>query len=194
MKIPSWFVIGCGLLALNLILVLGGTVSRYASAEAPDDRQKLSEPPSQLDAPGAQDAAEFASSEVASPTLAIAPSDALPTVPSLENLSPAMPGVVSIAEIESAIGELPPANDLLAPLDAMMKAVPAPVSEQLSHSFFESLKLRLRTSEHLNKSTIGLVDEAAILYQRGEIAEAQKLLGLATQLREMTARLLVTHP
>ena len=42
--------------------------------------------------------------------------------------------------------------------------------------------------------TIGLVDEAAILYQRGEIAEAQKLLGLATQLREMTAQLLVTHP
>ncbi len=194
MKIPSWFVIGCGLLALNLILVLGGTVSRYASAEAPDDHQKLSEPPSQFDAPGALDAAELASSEAVSPTLAVPPSDALPTVPSLENLSPAMPGLVGIAEIESAVGELPPANDLLAPLDAMMKAVPAPVSEQLSHSFFESLKLRLRTSEHLNKSTIGLVDEAAILYQRGEIAEAQKLLGLATQLREMTAQLLVTHP
>ena len=193
MKIPSWFVIGCGLLALNLILVLGGTVSRYASAEAPDDHQKLSEPPSQRDAPGALDTAELASSEV-SPTLAVPPSDALPTVPSLENLSPAMPGVVGIAEIESALGELPPATDVLAPLDAMMKAVPAPVSEQLSHSFFESLKLRLRTSEHLNKSAIGLVDEAAILYQRGEIAEAQKLLGLATQLREMTARLLVTHP
>ena len=169
-------------------------MSRYASAEAPDDHQKLSEPPSQFDAPGALDAAELASSEAVSPTLAVPPSDALPTVPSLENLSPAMPGLVGIAEIESAVGELPPANDLLAPLDAMMKAVPAPVSEQLSHSFFESLKLRLRTSEHLNKSTIGLVDEAAILYQRGEIAEAQKLLGLATQLREMTAQLLVTHP
>ena len=44
MKIPTLFVLGCGLLVLNLILVLGGTLSRHASAEPPDDRQKLTDP------------------------------------------------------------------------------------------------------------------------------------------------------
>ena len=192
MKLPSWFVIGCGLLALNLILVLGGTVSRYATAESPDDRRELVEPPPKLDTPGTLDGLAPAP-ELNIPALASEPRDALPTVPSLENNSSPMPGVVSIQEITNAVGELRLSNDLLAPLDAIMNDVPTPVSEQLSHSFFESMKLRLKTTEHLNQSAIGLVDEAAILYQRGEIAEAKKLLGLATQLREITARLLVTH-
>ncbi len=95
--------------------------------------------------------------------------------------------------MKNAVGELQSSSELLSPLDAVTKDLGARASDQLSHSFFEAVKLRLNTAEHLNQSAIGLVDEAAILYQQGDIAEAKKLLGLATQLREMTARLLVTH-
>jgi hypothetical protein len=187
MRIPSWFVIGCGLLVLNLILVIGGTLSRHASAEPPDEAQAQSreEPRAELEESRLDPAANL-------PDLTSEPVE-LPAVPSLENNSSSVPNVVSLDEIKNAVGEMPPAADLLAPLDAMIKGSFLPVSEQLSHSYFESMKLRLKTVEHLNQSTIGLVDEAAILYQRGEIAEAQKLLGIATQLRETTARLLVTH-
>ncbi|MDX1930507.1 MAG: hypothetical protein SFV81_28545, partial [Pirellulaceae bacterium] len=137
------------------------------------------------------------------PSLPPEAAEILPTVPSLENANLGaaglnatglnVPSIVSLDEVKNAVGELSPSTDLLAPLDAMMKGSSAPVSEQLSHSFFESMKLRLKTVTHLNQAAAGLVDEAAILYQRGDIAEAQKLLGLATQLRETTARLLVTH-
>ncbi len=187
MKVPSWFVIGCGLLALNLILVIGGTLSRHASAEPPDDGQTVREPQPATDVAGQPDTGSL------QPTLPSEPTLELPTVPSLESNSPLPPSVVSLDEVRNAVGELRPPTDLLAPLDAMMDSTPSPVSEQLSHSFFESMKLRLKTVEHLNKSTIGLVEEAAILYQRGEIVEARKLLGLATQLRETTAELLVRH-
>ena len=187
MKIPTWFVLGCGLLVLNLILVLGGTLSRHASAEPPDDKQTLTDPLPNSELHSRADAGTQA------PTLPSVPTVDLPKVPSLESNSLPLPSIVSLEEVKDAVGELRSSADLLAPLDAVMKDSPSPVSEQLSHSFFESMKLRLETVEHLNRSTIGLVDEAAILYQSGEIAEAQKLLGLATQLREMTARLLVTH-
>jgi hypothetical protein len=186
MKIPTWFVFGCGLLVLNLILVLGGSLSRHASAEPPDDTLTLTDQPATSEPPGQPDANSL-------PLTLNEPINALPTVPSLEGVGPSMPNIVSLDEIKSAVGEMRPPTDLLAPLDAIMKDSPSLVSEQLSHSFFESMKLRLKTIKHLNQSTIGLVDEAAILYQRGEIVEAQKLLGLATQLRETTARLLVSH-
>ena len=222
MKIPAWFVIGCGLLVLNLVLVLGGSISRHATAKPPDESQKSveqqaaqqAEPQPLSDTPSApnignQDIGNFApvlpseakpNETLPSETM---PMELLPTVPSLENAtlnSPSLnsptlgaPSIVSLEEVKNAVGELQTPTDLLAPLDAMMKNSAAPVSEQLSHSFFESMKLRLKTVKHLNQSAAGLVDEAAILYQRGEVAEAQKLLGVATQLRETTARLLVTH-
>ena len=196
MKIPAWFVIGCGLLVLNLILVLGGSLTRHALAEPPDEGKKLIEPQPVAESPSLPpDAGSL------TPTLLGTPKGNLPTVPSLEGgetvtrgaVGPPMPSIVSLDEVENAVGELRPLTDLLAPLDAILKDSSSPVSEQLSHSFFESMKLRLKTVEHLNQSTIGLVDEAAILYQRGDIAEAKKLLGHVTQLREMTARLLVSH-
>ena len=190
MKVPSWFVIGCGLLALNLIVVLGGTLSRHASAEPPDAGQTQSEPPL---GPNLSSEADGGQPDVGSlaPPLPSEPASA-PLFPSLQDVAPP-PSVVSLEEVRDAVGELRSSTDLLAPLDAMLKDSPGPVPEQLSHSFFESMKQRLKTVEHLNQSAIGLVDEAAILYQRGEIAEAQKLLGLATQLREMTAKILVFH-
>ena len=212
MKIPAWFAIGCGLLVLNLVLVLGGSISRHATAKPPDETQKSvgqeaaqqAEPQPLSDTPSTQDIGNLAP-VLPSETLPSEPMpmELLPTVPSLENAtlnspslnSPSLgsPSIVSLEEIRNAVGELQTPTDLLAPLDAMMKNSAAPVSEQLSHSFFESMKLRLKTVKHLNQSAAGLVDEAAILYQRGEVAEAQKLLGVATQLRETTARLLVTH-
>lgn len=224
MKIPAWFVIGCGLLVLNLVLVLGGSISRHASAEPPDETPKQSDPkvekPSDL--PVAQqpvsesstrtlplmDVQETSVQESGAagsfpPSLPPEAAEILPTVPSLENANLGAPGlsapglnvpsIVSLDEVKNAVGELAPSTDLLAPLDATMKSSAAPVSKQLSHSFFESMKLRLKSVTHLNQAAAGLVDEAAILYQRGDIAEAQKLLGQATQLRETTARLLVTH-
>jgi len=207
MKIPTWFVIGCGLLVLNLVLVVGGTLSRHASADPPDERLKLSDQQQKSDPPTLPDAGlpdaglpdaglpEAGLPEAGSlpPVLPKEPFDILPTVPSLESSGPISPNIVSLDEVKNAVGELQPSTDLLAALDAIMKDSAAPVSKQLSQSFFESMKLRLKTVKHLNQSAIGLVDEAAILHQRGEIAEAQKLLGVVTQLRETTARLLVTH-
>lgn len=192
MKIPTWFVIGCGLLVLNLILVLGGTLSRHASAVPPGETQKSDDQQPNSDTLSLSD-----DERPDEPTL--------PKVPSLEigapylennnlpsqNAPMSMPSIVSLEEVKNAADELRPS--LSGPMDSIMKASPTQVSEQLSHSFFESMKLRLKTVEHLNQSAIGLVDEAAVLYQRGEVAEAQKLLGVATQLRETTARLLVTH-
>jgi len=197
MKIPTWFVIGCGLLVLNLVLVVGGTLSRHASADPPDERLKLSDQQQKSDPPTLPDAglpdAGLPEAGSLPPVLPKEPFDILPTVPSLESSGPISPNIVSLDEVKNAVGELQPSTDLLAALDAMMKDSAAPVSKQLSQSFFESMKLRLKTVKHLNQSAIGLVDEAAILHQRGEIAEAQKLLGVVTQLRETTARLLVTH-
>jgi hypothetical protein len=201
MKIPAWFVIGCGLLVLNLVLVVGGALSRRASAEPPTEQQKLgdqaddqiSDGLTAADSPRLQDEAALA------PTLPNQVQEPLPTVPSLENPNLATPtltapNIVSLKEVENAVAELQTSADLLAPLDAIMKDSSPPISEQLSQSYFESMKLRLKSVQYLNRSTAGLVEEAAILFQRGDIAEAQKLLGIATQLRETTARLLVTHP
>ncbi len=185
MKIPMWFIIGCGLLVLNIVLVLGGSLSRHARAEPPTIQQ-----------PNDQESAPDSNSQNAGSLPPVFPNDpiiSLPSVPSLENSVPVSPNIVSLEEVKNAVGELRSQSDILAPLDAMMKDSSEPVPEQLSHSFFESMKLRLKTVNYLNRSAIGLVEEAAILYQRGEVAEAQKLLVIATQLRESTARLLVTH-
>ncbi len=187
MKIPTWFVIGCGLLVLNLVLVLGGSLSRHALAGTPDEKLKTS------NQQPATDTTNLPEPGLLPPVLPNGTIGVLPAVPSLESASPLQPSIVSLEEVRNAVGELTSQTDMLAPLDAIMKDSAAPISEQLSHSYFESMKLRLKTINHLNHSAMGLVDEAAILYQRGEIAEAQKLLGVATQLREATARLLVTH-
>ncbi len=210
MKVPNWFVIGSGLLALNLILVLGGTVSRHASAEAPTD-----EPAQVLEADGSLKIIDRESSGQLPEQLAIDPVgnktpdlprlpttldqqsvqpeiDMLPAVPSLD--SPATgPSVLRLDDFKKVFGSSPESSALLTPLDEMLRETSDTIPEQLSHSFFEGMKLRLQTAEHLNQSTLGLVEEAAILYQRGDVRKAQELLGMATQLREMTAKLLVTR-
>jgi len=213
MKVPNWFVVGSGLLALNLILVLGGTVSRHASAEAPaekpadepieslaDDDLKLTDQESvaksrlelAVDRSGEKGLElpvlpEAFKQEPVQPAI-----DKLPAVPSLDS-QPTGPGVLRLDDFKQVFNSLPESPDLLTPLDEMLKETPDRIPEQLSHSFFEGMKLRLQTAEHLTQSTLGLVEEAAIRYQGGDVQRAQELLGMATQLREMTAKLLVSH-
>lgn len=146
MKIPTWFVIGCGLLVLNLVLVVGGSLSRHALAKSLDETSTPSDKQPELPSlPKAEQA----------PTLPGEATDGLPSVPSLESQSlespvAPSPNIVSLEEVTNAVAELRAPSDLLAPLDAMMKDSAPPVSEQLSHSYFESMKLRLNTVKHLN--------------------------------------------
>ena len=206
MKVPNWFVVGCGLLALNLILVLGGTVSRHASAKAPlpqtaelttDNPLKISdqEPPAAVASEVTAERATEDGGNVLAPANDLAPLNIhkMPSVPSIDG-APTGPSVLKIDDFKQVFNSSSGTKDLLAPLDEMLKETPDRIPEQLSHSFFEGMKLRLQTAEHLNQSSLGLVEEAAILYQRGDVEKAQELLGMATQLREMTAKLLVSHP
>lgn len=194
MKAPNWFVIGCGLLALNLTLVLGSTLSRHASADPPDEGQSQGEPSIPLEStikpvlsPQVENQPDAIQeiSDALPPTLSGLPAEGLPSFPSLEN-SVSTPNVVSLEDVEKAVGELRSSADLLG------SALDEPDSEQLSDKLFQTLKLRLKTVDHLNQSAIGLVDEAAMLYQSGEIAETKKLLDFARQLREMSAKLVVS--
>lgn len=219
MKVPNWFVVGSGLLALNLILVLGGVISRHASAEA------LTHDPSQSSTELRSDAADQegvnsndknTESDAKSESSARSPVEVpteitvdraadvaprlptqpeignLPPVPSLDN-QPAGRGLLHLDDFKQVFDSMPESSELLAPLDEMLKETPERIPKQLSQSFFDGMKSRLQTVEHLNQSMMGLVEEASILYQRGEIEKAQQLLGMATQLREMTAKLLVTR-
>ena len=183
MKTPNWFIVGCGLLVLNIVAVLGGTIARHASASSPDDDTKQATVDTNLPVP----AENHASSTADAPK-----SELLPQVPSLENAAESS-SILKLDDFKAVFNSTTPPNDLLAPLDEMLKESPTAVPEQLSHSFFDSLTLRLETTEHLNQSALGLVEEASIVFQRGDIKKAQELLRTATTIREMTAKLLVTH-
>ncbi len=193
MKIPNWFLVGCGLLVLNILLVLGGVVSRHASAVSPDDsvniKQDLSTSPPSNE--GSADKTDSISDGDVKPSLAA--DESLPKVPSLDTQSQA-PGLLTLDDFKEFYGKTPSGNDLQGPLDdAMRDELPAVSSEQLSHNFFDSVRLRLKSTEKLNQAALGLVEEAAILFQRGDVKSAKELLRTATLLREMTAKLLVTH-
>ncbi len=210
-KIPKWFVIGCGLLVLNLALVLGGIAVRHAAAgdpekevvgedasQAADKVADKSESQSKPEGPSAAevDAADLppvlvpsnSGSVNADEPVTTAPDSplVLPTVPSLE-AAPSMPADSSVIKLEDFKRALQDAgglggtalhtDDLLKPLDEMLDERSSQVPESLSHMFFEAIKLRLQTTEHLNQSASGLVEEAGILYQRGEVEKARELLG-----------------
>ena len=174
MKIPNWFIVGCGLLVLNVALVLGGIVSRHAFAESPDDSK---------------------STTVTDNDTSAAPpaTTNMPQFPSLESTAPAAASVLKLDDFKEVFSASLSDDELTAPLAELAKEPQIAVPEQLSHSFFDSMKLRLKTTEHLNQSALGLVEEAAMLFQRGDIKSAQELLRTATTLREMTAKLLVTR-
>ena len=88
---------------------------------------------------------------------ALAPSDTLaplnihqmPSVPSIDS-APTGPSVLKIDDFKQVFDSSSESKDLLAPLDEMLKETPDRIPEQLSHSFFEGMKLRLQTAEHLN--------------------------------------------
>ncbi len=192
MKIPNWFLVGCGLLVLNIVLVLGGVVSRHASAVPPDETAKsqqdfLRSPP--LNDVSTENATPSSPGDV---SLTVPAEESLPKVPSLDTQSQAS-SVLTLDDFKEFYGTTPSNNELLAPLDAMRDELPAVISDQLSHNFFDSVRLRLQSTERLNQAALGLVEEAAILFQRGEVKSAKELLRTATLLREMTAKMLVTH-
>ncbi len=226
---PKWFVIGCGVVLLNLAVVLGSVVFRHAVADdlatlkTVDDGKQTQDtaarlltdtlPPGDLAADrdrvapgGAADSGQAAAvggDRGVSPDGTPASEDPLqlPKVPSIETVPPSVIGVPTEADLatgsaanqpglltledfkrvfahERDLGELPPA------------VINAP---QLSQGFFDALELRLDAVSSLNEAAKKLIQEAFILYQRGEINESRNLLGKATQLRELAAQLLVTR-
>lgn len=184
---------------LNAVIVLGGALTRHAAAEppySPANAELALELPS---------IAEETDSRAASKDNAVSEQNAsfpnksagtepttslLPEVPSLEDLPPAThepgPNILGIEDFKRVFSESSPV------VESLTNSNPA-MSEQLSQSYFEALQLRLNSVKHFNKASQGLVAEASILFHRGEIREAQELLGMATKLREMAAKLLVTR-
>ena len=187
MKVPNWFLVGCGLLVLNALLVLGGVVSRHASAVAPDESQTPDRSPAnEVSAADAEAELPRDASSLSNDP------EPLPSFPSLDTTTQES-GVLTLEDFKDYYGSSQPINEVLAPLDEARDQLPAAIADQLSHNFFDSVRLRLQSTERLNQAALGLVEEAAILFQRGDVKGAKELLRTATQLRETTAKLLVTH-
>ncbi len=230
---PKWFVIGCGVVLLNLAVVLSSVVFRHAIADdltphnsSDDGKQPQNSaarivtdtlPPGDLaahsDVLGASKAAESGLAPVATGaevdgkvrpdggTRATEDALQLPKVPSIETVPPSVIGVPTEADLatggtanQSGLLTLEDFKRVFAHDRELGELPPAVISApQLSQGFFDALELRLDAVSSLNEAAKKLIQEAFILYQRGEINESRNLLGKATQLRELAAQLLVTR-
>ncbi len=217
MRVPSWFVIGCGLLLLNALAVVGATLTRHAIAEPPvvasDDQPTASQPGisgddtsgtvvsnprvvGEANRPVAEvgEVAAFGNVEVSTEQLR----RLLPEVPSLEDLpaaaNAATSSILGVEDFKRVFAEQSTeAESVRPPHELPTQLEDAESLEQLSQNYFEALQLRLKSVTHLNQASQGLVAEAKVLFHRGEIREAKELLGMAIQLRETAAKLLVTR-
>jgi hypothetical protein len=191
-QVPKWFVIGCSLVLLDFVLVLSTVVVRHATAGPPSN--STDEVVDKSSALPAVEQTTGSTAESPSPNPALSSTEApsltpMPEVPSIDSLPPA--------------GTIPPTTSSILNLDDFKRVFPSDAaalsvdiqspSQQLTQGFFEGLELRLESVGNLNEAAKGLIREASILFQRGEINEARNLLGKAAQLRELAAQLLVTR-
>lgn len=202
MKVPNWFAIGCVVAGLNALLLFTSVFMRHATAQAQSpSTTNASDPLGKLDSENETDEQIVAPEEKGQIPLAELATPTISGNPSGESSLPLteLPAVPSLGE--SVVGSSPSMGgpNVLGPEDFLkvfQKENGSPNSPEaldLSQGYFEALKLRLETVGHLNQSAQGLVNEASILYQRGQIREARDLIGKATQLRELAAQLLVTR-
>lgn len=174
MKVPHWFTLACGLLLFNALLIISSVISRHAVADPPSI-ESAKPPELTLDKPSPNDP------------------PGLSEVPSLDELpiSQKAPSVLRLEDFERVFKQQSPTTDaLLAPLDDTKDEANID-SQFIAQSYFESLRLRLQTANQLTEAASGLIEEAAMQAHRGEIGKSRELLGMATQLREMAAKLLV---
>jgi hypothetical protein len=207
MKIPSWFIFGCGLLLLNAFVVLGGALVRHAVAQSPEQTPDERRSSATADFENDDNLATARAAADLKVTLPLSDSQpdestrqshrSLPEIPSLDELPPANastgPHIIGIEDFKRVFAEQTQGPELPLPLTDVLNSPAKTGSDPMSHEYFEALKLRLKSVESLNRAAQSLVAEATILFQRGEVRQAQDLLGTATQLRELAAKLLVTR-
>ncbi len=173
MKIPSWFLLGCGLLLLNALAVLGGVLTRHAVAELPiqesENGKSEANETAQADVTPEITAAKDRSITQSASGATIPPQQVLPEVPSLDELPPAVntatPSILGVEDFKQIFSEQSTGIDIPVPLTEDPANSISGISDQLSQSYFEALQLRLKSATHLNQASQALVAEAKILFR-----------------------------
>lgn len=187
MSSPRWFPFAAALLVLNAGAIITTGVWRHAGAKEPPPHSTpaAADPDPGVSVAGATAGKDLPSAKV-NPLDAIPVPDAMPEIPSLPDAEALQndPGFQEFrrlfaAEEESWSSEPPPLGKR-----------PAQVR---SAAYFASLDQRLETVEKICSATRSIAQEAASQAQSGSTEKSDELVRMATQLRDIAAKLLVSE-
>ncbi len=178
---PRWFWIASGVLVFNVVVVVSTVFWRHLAADEPAVARDV--------------AGNDASNSPIKPELPIP--DTLPEVPSLSDPDSLKddPGFQEFRrmfdqEVESWDSELPGSQMDSVPGAQLDSARPRTSQRE---AYFNALDRRLETVEQLCAVARRVAAEAAQQAKSGSSGHSHELLQMATQLREMAAKLLVTE-
>jgi hypothetical protein len=193
---PRWFAVACGLLALNLSLIVASSVWRHASADEPqtksDSHKDTSEPGTSSEADtvvAPTDAPDASSSSAASPLNALPIPNDLPSVP-----PPADPQALAndpvFLELRKVLAE---GNQGFATDPPAMNALPETIRSETpaTHDAIKALERQLKTAELLCVAARRIAQDASQLAADGDLQSARNLMQTANQLREISTGVLV---
>ena len=163
MNVPRLFLIGGGLLLINVAAVLTSGLWQHVGADEPQIAVDGSSPLDRIPIP-----------------------ESLPEIPSLADPEAVKndPGFQEFSRLFSKVEESWEANY---PTSAK------PHSEAQSTAYFEALDGRLETAEQLCSAARHIASEAARYARSGRVKESDAHIQMATQLRDMAAQLLVSE-
>lgn len=204
MNAPRLFVIGGSLLLLNAAAVLTTGMWRYVAANEPQSAvqsatatvQPSAEPvEDSTGAPVESAASKSVGAAVESPVAAATSSNPLDRIPIPDSL----PAIPSLGDHESLKDD--PSFQEFSRLfskveESWEKDYPAsvrPSAKVQSAAYFEALDQRLHATEQLCIVARSIAAEAARLALSGHTKQSEELLQMATQLRDMAAKLLVVE-
>lgn len=210
MQSPNWFKLASGVLIGNAALV--SFLSLPPGDHPPEDAEQVSQT-SETDAE-VLNATSTSNDSIESgdqgalagqtPTGHADPANQRPSLPlAAEGLATEMPEVPSLSlpaedyrsnpvfqEIEKMLLEQPGRDAQGLGRSPTDEAPPMPMAT-INEAYCQKLSGRMNTVMHLCKSAQGLVTEASILAQAGDLEGSRELLGIVTRLRETAAELLV---
>lgn len=198
MNASRLFVIGGSLLLLNAAAVLTTGLWRYVAADEPQAAVQSSTAQSTVapldDSAGApvDDSAGTAVERPSDPAASINPLDRIPVPDSL-------PSIPSLADHESLKNDpgFQEFSRLFSKVEESWETdYPAsirPKSKVQSAAYFEALDKRLHSAEQLCAVARCIAAEAALQALNGHPKQSEELLQMATQLRDVAAKLLVVE-
>ena len=201
MNSPRWFPLAAALLVLNAGAIITTGVWRHAGAEEPPPLTKPAAVPSdygQAEPPAIaanRDGVPVAGGELPGRGNAVGTGNPLDSIPIPES----MPEIPSLPDAEALQNDpgFQEFRRLFAAEEESWSNDPPPLAKRALHArssaYFATLDQRLETVEKICSAARSIASEAASQAQNGSHEKSDELVRLATQLRDIAAKLLVNE-